>query len=489
MKSCFSLGAFALAALAAGSAHAILNGINPDTTPVVNAMTGQASILSRLGGSVSGVSAVQIAPRWILASRHAAPGAGAVFTNKYGSATVATGCVFPTETYAKTGPDDVALCRLAGAIALPAGAAFPALTGLPASGPEVSHWGLVEAVGFSGGLRRVAWSGLDGLPFGFDVYSYQLSPNTTSFDATTVLPYTADGDSGGGVFFYPDDGNTGYIAGVLTGEALVGRSPTYLSPAHAQWVRTTILGQGDVAPAYVDFSQIVGDTSTRVPRSMSGSTVAAQVTGHTSATLSWTPPTSSEPGAGAITRYMTRFISPDTASGVVKLAGLSGSTSVNTLVDGKRYQACVMSGNAVGYRQSFNLTKPTPDTRLLTRLGCTWFTAGTPNAPLANGDYQLVLNAAGKVDLAGNWAPPAANGVTIGAYVVTVKVWASWGNALNTPAIRTTTIQTPALSFQLPNVISGKEAACWSVAARSVSQVPGPDSQMMCFRVSSVGAN
>lgn len=479
----------ALALSAAGSpTFAIVNGVDPATTPPIVPYTNVATPNWKFVGKVAGsASAVQVAPRWILASRHATPPVGAAFTNAFGTATVAS-CVFPTATYSATTDNDLSLCRLNTVIALPAGTALPEVVGFPRPSAyalaNYDHWGYVLGSGYSTGTRRSAWSTFSGIDPLFDPYDIALNPTSRYLNIDAIkLAYTAGGDSGGGVYFYPfgatTGAGTGRLIGVLTGEATIGSSPTYLTPAFAQWIVQTIAGQGDVAPVLADMGQIVGDTTSRLPAKMASGSVTAAVTGPTTASVSFTAPTINATYDVAPNRFLVITKGVGVATPIVNLRTAGGTYPLTGLTDGRQYQSCVITGNSLGYGTNVTIFL---GTKMLERPGCAFFVAGAPNVPGASWDFQVTKNpSTGKADLAGHWDAPVANGVTVGSYVVTVKVWPTWGVATTTPAIRTTTVQTSAKSFSLANVLSGKEYGCWQVAARSPTQTVGPASTSMCF--------
>lgn len=476
------------------SSHAIVNGFDPDTTQAVVPYTDTVTPNWKFVGTYLGVSGVQVAPQWILTSRHAAPPVGTSFTNKFGTATVGSACVFPTPTYITTGQNDLALCRLSTPITLPTGTSLPAVVGFnhtaPFNSQSIHHWGNLLASGYSTGARRSAWSTFSGLPPHFSAYDIALNPTGPNLTLSSLnLPQTDNGDSGGGVYFYSTTANptTGFLVGVLVSKQLVGSSPAFLSPEFAQWIVQTISGQGDVAPVLADIGQLVSNTTAFQARNMASDSVTVGVTGPTTASITFTEPPASAAFPTPITSYLILNHGVGLSNPSVNLAYGPGTYPLTGLTDGRQYQACVRTGNSQGYGPGVDVFFVN---NFLRRPGCAFFIAGSPNAPqvfFGNLPQTVTRNATtGKTDVTMRWNAPLPNGVTTSSYVVTVNVWPSWVVRTSTVPIRTNIIQTSATSHFLPNVTSGEEYACWTVAARSPTLTKGAASTERCFDQGSI---
>jgi hypothetical protein len=472
------------------ASHAISNGFDPETAPVIHpAYTSIQTDLWKLVGSVSGISAIQITPYWILASRHATPPQGSTFVNKYGQAVVGSSCSPAPGPYVVGGDNDVSLCRLVTPINIPNNASFPALSGV-ADGDlpraiDFNHWGELLTVGMSGGVRRAAWVQMSGMWVGFDPFNITVDPVNSNALMLPVPATSAGGDSGGGAFLFPVDApQNGILVGVLTaGPGLLGDSPTYLSRANVNWVTTTIAGHGDTPPTTVLVEQLVGDASARTPRNMQADSVVAAITGATTASVSWPAPPADAANPTPITRYLTRLQGVGEATARISTRANPGTQYYTGLTEGTRYQACVLTGGAIGYGPNAKLVLHPPTQWMVYRPGCTSFVAGAPNPVTIDQNWDIVKNpSTGKTDVFGSWFAGTPNGVSVSSYVVTIKVWANSGAyGTNSPAIRITTIQTPNMNFYASNISSGKEFACWTVMARTASLVTSAPTANQCF--------
>lgn len=205
------------------SVSALGRGADPIAIPVVDLRTGQPTEAWKLAGHFPalGVSGVQVAPSWLLASRHAAPRAGSTFTNAFGSSQVAECHVTDEAAYLdRTEPQvthcsnatptpDLALCRLTRKITPPAAFKFPTLVEDPVklAGSRARQTVAGNVGGFLSighglphtGSARYAWSDLFGLPLDGSPEQDGLSPR---------IAYRDGGDSGSPVFWF-SPGNTG----------------------------------------------------------------------------------------------------------------------------------------------------------------------------------------------------------------------------------------------------------------------------------------
>lgn len=338
-------------------AWALGNSQDPNQVPVTNPGTpGQLVSLWKLVGKVSGVSGVQIAPDWLLASRHASPKAGDTFSNGYGSAQIdtlpgspaamgsgASGCVTLGNTV------DLSLCRLKSRIALPNGDRFPRLLKLDVpikaiSGTQRSKgYFLTVGGGAPSGKVTYSWTDANGIPYGY-------SPIT---QPEAKAPFHASGDSGGAKFWFVPEQPDGVLAGIVVFAGPVSFGFQAFDESVASWV-TSVIADPQQAPQWVKASEFASRTLDELlPPRLDNFPTANALTATSTATslsLKWGPPST----PGSFDNYLVMMGTPG-ANGTIKSAFVPKTATSYTftgLSTGAHYAACVLPVSAIGAASS-----------------------------------------------------------------------------------------------------------------------------------------
>ncbi|WP_157440147.1 hypothetical protein [Actinokineospora inagensis] len=291
-------------------AGAVGNGVDPAVAGIREPVSGQLVDDWKLAGRAS-ASGVQVAPQWVLTTRHAPGAVGGTFTNAYGTARIDSVTACPGASC------DLSLSHLVTALPAPA---FPDLVdngipGIPEVGTTLA--GALLAVGLGGGKLTAAWT----------------SPTGAPTLATMANPPAAiSGDSGGPVFYHRPGDPAGHLVGLMTYGAtwIVAGVPQFSADAKAfitgvagaavRWTTFDQLGPRQVLPtAITDF------TATAVQNTMR---------------LTWNPV------AGG-TAYTAVLINPaDPADR--KVVRTTGTTAAFTVVPGVRWAAFVLPETSTG---------------------------------------------------------------------------------------------------------------------------------------------
>ncbi|GLZ38047.1 hypothetical protein [Actinokineospora sp. NBRC 105648] len=291
-------------------AAAVGNGVDPVVTAIREPLSGQVVDEWRLAGRAS-ASGVQVAPEWVLTTRHAPGRVGGTFANAYGTATIdaVTSCVGNS--------CDLSVSHLTTAIPAPA---FPDLVESGILEHDLTYAGNTLVVGLGGGKLTAAWTTPGGNP---ELASLAAPP--------TAIP----GDSGGPAFYHRPGDPTGHLVGLMT----------YGAP-------NPVTGVPEFTPDHRDFITGVVGTAVRwttvdglgprpdLPASITDFTATAT---STSVRLSWNPATSSPP----VSAYTAVLVNPADAADrkLVRTTATMASFDVPT---GARWGAFVLPENANG---------------------------------------------------------------------------------------------------------------------------------------------
>ncbi|GLW90062.1 hypothetical protein Aglo03_08780 [Actinokineospora globicatena] len=322
-----------------GPAGAVGNGVDPTVVVVREPVGGQPVSDWKLAGRAS-ASGVQVAPQWVLTTRHAPGQVGGTFTNAYGTAKIdsVTSCAGTS--------CDLSLSHLA--VALPA-PAYPNLldNGLPRGDSQLA--GSVLAVGMGGGKLTAAWTTPSGGP---------------TLSTMVNTPVAISGDSGGPVFYHRPGDTTGHLFGLMTyGSAgVLGGVPQFSADAKA-----FVTGVAGSAVRWTTFDQL-GPRPT-VPTAITDFTATAT---QTTVRMTWNPvPTA--------TAYTAALINPSDPADR-KLLRTNGTTATFTVVAGVRWAAFVLPENANG--QAFVPAGMDSDGTTITYRYPRYVAAGPPPSPV-----------------------------------------------------------------------------------------------------------
>lgn len=464
-------------------AHAIVKGFDPTTTPVIAPTNGQPTEVWKLVGKVinaaGGVaSAVQVAPQWILGAEHVND-VGETFTNVYGTSTLQW-CEFKPGT-------DISICRLATPIAVPGPSPFPPLVALPQTiigslvpyGQAMRDFGAVLGIGFSGGSARAAWVAFDGLPYkssfaiGSETANKVLAevPNriyVTYGDPQNSIPYTAGGDSGGGVFWFSPSGKPALI-GTFSHQNHIIQSPSLYSPDVVAWIQATLQGQGGAPFATRSFVDQAEGAEFAAPRLTVMPNTTASSTTHTRVT--WNAPAALGLDSRPITDYVVTLAAGGQVERTTVVSSFARAIEWNNLALATKYIVCVTPGNATGegtgaHGLFLSATRGT----VVQTTSCNAFVSGTP--PYI-GSYRTrwTPNPDSTRNLTLGWTPPVFNSIT--KFKVVLRVVEADGTA-------TTTLRYPtATEITLPSLPSNKRI-CYSVFSISSAGVVADTAAEMC---------
>lgn len=300
------------------SASAVRNGVDPRTTPLLEPVSQRPVSEWRFSGWGQGVSATQVAPQWILASKHAGFGSGISFTNANGSAVV--------DGYYPSPTSDISLSHLATPIA--SKVPFPDLVE-DTPGSVLSSGGNVLSIGIGGGSQSATWTNAN---------------NTATLAQVTsnAIPMPVPGDSGGSQFFYGPGSTTGHliavtgyaVAGVINGGVRLNADVrTFIDgvvgPSALQWTTTKDLSGLGARP-----SGVVPTIVAPATKAGSGSAIS----------LSWTTESITPP----ITRYRAAVFATGTTTPFRVVETTANSVTIDGLAAGTSYTSVVLPSNEIG---------------------------------------------------------------------------------------------------------------------------------------------
>ncbi|WP_026422269.1 hypothetical protein [Actinokineospora inagensis] len=291
-------------------AGAVGNGVDPTVTAIREPVSGQLVDDWKLAGRAS-ASGVQVAPQWVLTTRHAPGAVGGKFTNAYGTATI------DAVTSCATSSCDLSLSHLTAPLSAPA---YPDLldNGLPRLDGTVAGSALV--VGMGGGKLTAGWTTPTGIP--------ELS--------TLGAPPTAiSGDSGGPAFYHRPGDPTGHLFGLMTyaSPGVISGVPQFNADAKA-----FITGVAGTAVRWTTFDQL-GPKQVR-PEAITDFTATATAT---TIRLNWNAVTAAPP----VTAYTAVLVNPDNAADR-KVVRTTGTTAAFTVATGVKWAAFVLPESVNG---------------------------------------------------------------------------------------------------------------------------------------------
>ncbi|RLK58768.1 hypothetical protein [Actinokineospora cianjurensis] len=293
--------------VAVGPAGAVGNGVDPGTTVIREPVSGRAVDDWKLAGRAS-ASGVQVAPQWVLTTRHAPGSVGGSFTNAYGTARIDSVTSCPGSNC------DLSLSHLA--VALPA----PAFVDLVDNGiPRVDNTlaGSALAVGMGGGKLTAGWT----------------SPTGGLMLSTLVNPPTAiPGDSGGPVFYHRPGDINGHLFGLMTyaSTGVISGVPQFTAEA-----KTFISGVVGTAVRWTTFEQL--GPRPQLPAAITDFTASAT---QNSIRMDWKP-------VPAVTAYTAVLINPDNPADR-ELVRTNATTATFAVPAGVRWGAFVLPETANG---------------------------------------------------------------------------------------------------------------------------------------------
>lgn len=414
----FVLRASALACsllVASSAAWSLGRGADPTVSPVVDPRTNQTTDIWRLAGFIVGgnVSAVQIAPSWILAAKHAAPAVGAYFGNGFGAKPVAE-CFYPgAGNYEGNTPPDLALCRLAAPLATPVNLTFPHLVESPSvlSGTRPAetvtrHLGSFLSVGYGAphlGEPRYVWTDLIGMP---------IDPNATAGrdGLTPLTAYRDAGDSGSPAFWFSPNNQRVALVSVaqiggsagLFGWNNVGqltRVAATFSMPYLQWLQQQVQSRSQEI-VQISTAQDFHGTVTPSPSLIKRGSLKVTGGTTTSVSLSWQPP---EVNPGDVNNYMVSIERGSTVVGGKFVASNQTSTTLTGLVMGQLHTACVLPVGAGGPAPfgAAKLAEPALSNTVRDHtVSCVRFQLDPMPGPISNLSMQIVSRNFGAI---GTW--------------------------------------------------------------------------------------
>jgi hypothetical protein len=286
----------------------------------------------KLVGSL-GASAVQIAPRWLLTAKHVGVGVtnGQTFTNAYGSAQV--------DAVILSSKVDMALVHLATEIVVPANE-LPALLADQLDDSSNNLPGQMLAAGRGGfGAVKAHW--------------LVANEDTTAVLASVSGVSAIGGDSGSGVFWYPNAQSRPVLRSITTNagnpvgpySVQVGTSTNTAVFDAKGWIDTSIAGYGTnsgAAPLW-STSLALAPHALRTPNLPQTSKVLQ--TSANGAWMQWTAPKAAAAGTPEITGYVVR-LSPGGAE--YNVVASNTTLTLNGLQPNKVYSATISAVNANG---------------------------------------------------------------------------------------------------------------------------------------------
>jgi hypothetical protein len=459
--------AAAILAVACAPAHAVKYGQAPSTAPgapaIVNPFTGQQTDVWKLVGYL-GCSGFQITREWVVQAGHCgiAPTATATFSNHLGSSPV-----LGSDCQGQAGYD-FQLCRLKNPENL---APFPRYPALAVMVPNFNHqgsakYGSLMGYGRSGYGDGLAFTGFDGLPYGY---------NPALVPTTPAIPFPVEGDSGGAAYWFSPTATEPVMVGVLVGGTTLDRSPLYFNQANLDWIKQIIVGRGDPAPVTLTTAQNFTDPGGEAPPPLSAPPVLKG--SGASLTLSWTTPTATP----AVSSFEVTLGKGGALDRQVSVAAGTGNTlSLNNLAT-TQYIACVRPKNSVGLASAafpsmvYPKDQPSSAWYIITQTpNCTTvdnrLTQATVSGLTATGPTLV----AGLYKVAFNWsaATPVPADLPIRRYRVTQTT------RYPTGPVRVASTEVSATTA-VASVIKGSQV-CLDVAALTDTGQVGPRSAPVC---------
>jgi len=329
------------------SSFAWTHAIDPLVSEIRSPLTAQPVNIWRFSGQLG----TQIAPNWIVTATHIGVKVNDTYRNSQGSATV-IGC-FENPT---GGADfsDLMICRLNTSIQPPAGTSFPALTAnprllVPAGTPVERYTPQIGAFLVSGfgnpnfGQQRLVWLDFMNVPYEHD--------STVSFN-TPPMPYSAWGDSGGGIFWFPASGSEPALTGWMSFGSRPINEERFFTPTSLNWMTQTIASNGGQTLRVRDLSQV--QTVTRLsPPAVDNGTISVN-TSASQAYITWDRPALATASTD-ISLYTVTLARPGMQTMVAGVRQTSTGTLSHTftgIATGHEYSLCVVPVNAAGGAQT-----------------------------------------------------------------------------------------------------------------------------------------
>jgi hypothetical protein len=460
--------AAALVALVSMPAHAVKYGQAPSTapgaTPIVNPFTGQQTDVWKLVGYL-GCSGFQITREWVVQAGHCGidQTATANFSNHLGSSPV-----LGSDCQGQAGYD-FQLCRLKNPENLTPYPRYPALGVMV---PGFNHqgtgkYGSLMGYGRSGYGDGLAFTGFDGLPYG---YNPALAPNTPQ------IPFGVGGDSGGAAYWFSPTNSDPVMVGVLVGGTTLDGSPLYFNQSNVDWIKQTIVSRGDPAPATLTTAQNFTDTAGSPPPGLPTPPVIKA--GSAGPLLSWTTPVAT-PSVSAFEVTVGKAGVLDRQ--ITLAAGTGNSLNLNNLGTGK-YTACVKPINSVGQASAASASMVYPNIKD----SATWYVeVKTPNCMAIDnrptqstvggltGASQALGASLRKVVFSWAAATPLPADLPIARYRVSQTI------TYPTGPVRKSTLEVGSLSTALTTIPGS--TVCMDVAAVTAMGQLGPRSSQACI--------
>jgi len=277
----------AIACALSTSAMAVTPNIYTGSPTVVNPFTGLATDIWKFAGytdnhpSGGRCSAVQITPKWVIATKHCPLNDYLIFRN--GWSTDPRGSTFDCDETTNGGhkhPEaDVSICRLTNPERFSPPADFPPMINRAAL-DLIANRGLgsVFHVGYSGGTAPTMNFGLTVRGAALGVNSY----NIGRLGAVGSAFSWNGGDSGGAVYWFgANDGRPSFYVNISGGSSTVD---------WVSWARGKITDRGDTPPAVLNEQDVLLRASAVVPPPLA-TRPSVRVTGVGKFSVSWTPPT------------------------------------------------------------------------------------------------------------------------------------------------------------------------------------------------------
>ena len=444
--------------------QAIQHGIDPTlpgAPPVVNPFTGlQTEVWKFVGfnGRVFGntkCSGFRITREWIGNAIHCSTSIGQTgpFTDYQGKQSYASTC-------ANIANSDLQICRLSNPEALTTLSNYPALSVSPApkdpmfAKATATKWGSLMLYGRSHIKDGLAFSGFDGLPYG---YNPALEPNAPP------IPYSVDGDSGGAAYWFAPNAATPVLVGSIRWGTPLQQSPHWFTQANLDAVKAIIVSHGDPAPALLTSAQYYpAPPGNPAPEFWVPPTLTLQPS---STVLAWTPPLPLPADTPAVSAYEISLGNNGTLVSTQTVSpGQGNSLTYNNLPRGK-YIACVTAINSVG-RATVGWQGQAK--------GCARLDSRLPQATVTALTGSSVVTGTGLRKVTFTWtAPtPVPADLPIASYRLSQSISYPTGPA----RVSTATVTSTNTSFNVPQATK----VCVAVEILSQAAQSGPKSAQVC---------
>lgn len=333
-------------------AFAWKNGFNPAATPAKRPDNGAETQVWKLAGTPTGA---QIAPSWVLAAAHLAPGVGQTFKNGYGSATVKQ-CMTPPyiKQFLGQWTPDLQLCQLNQPIPLTGGAKFPTLVenpwglikssaDLPRTSINMGHF-LATGFGAPGPGQAAAWMDFGNLPPSFEPWTS---------NAVQPVPYPGSGDSGSPIYwFMPDKSEPAMVGVTVVGTQIAAQQ--FFSLKELDWIASTVLNNSSEQVTTIALANFTSPITALPPTLLPvqvGAVGGVKINGSSvsNATIQWSRPISTD--GTSVKRYLvlTGANGKNVTSSFVTDTGATDYTNiVSGLAPSTDYTTCVIPFNAIG---------------------------------------------------------------------------------------------------------------------------------------------